>query len=330
MIGNTVNVLLQLLKNKPNNINSPDMDVIGKICKHPRYMDYACLNANNAISAYRDIKSLPNKTTCILVETTLEIKVNGPCFTELPHLMSAVDKNGRQLIVKTFRRDANSANIGMTVNQKIAAINNELEFHRNLMAVNNNIGFVETVGVSKVLLPSNEVLDCIIMPHYISTVLHSPSFFAETIVTQSRRICGALKYMHDNGMVHMDVKGDNIFVNSDGLWFLGDFGSCVKIGQPITSTTPSCYYKKLIGLPAEPKYDYYMLLVAILIELLEIKGDYNTLFYTGGVQHINNEKIHEQVRYHISNDGIVAEFMKELIELADMKPQNDESANLVK
>ena len=43
-----------------------------------------------------------------------------------------------------------------------------------------------------------------------------------------REICLALEFLHQNGMVHLDIKPDNIFVKND-QFKLGDFGLVTKI-----------------------------------------------------------------------------------------------------
>ena len=81
----------------------------------------------------------------------------------------------------------------------------------------------------------------------------------------------AVSFLHSKGIVHMDIKGDNIFINEKGDWLLGfiyyifiyllfidyyvilnwqlgDFGSSKLIGQPITSTTESFYPENLFGI----------------------------------------------------------------------------------
>ncbi len=37
--------------------------------------------------------------------------------------------------------------------------------------------------------------------------------------------------------MHLLLQGANIFVDHEGTWWLGDFGSAVRAGHPITSTT---------------------------------------------------------------------------------------------
>jgi hypothetical protein len=108
----------------------------------------------------------------------------------------------------------------------------------------------------------------------------------------------ALNAIHERGWVHMDVKKANIFgeivlrccslalcfgdmtsvvrltdffffalaVDFVGQWWIGDFGSCVRVGTAIVSTTVSCHPKgvQLLGTPSKWEYDWYMLAVAIL------------------------------------------------------------------
>lgn len=63
------------------------------------------------------------------------------------------------------------------------------------------------------------------------------------------------------------LQADNFFVNNDGDWWLGDFGSTIKTSEPILSTTqlfnPS---RSLLGTPAMPQYDWDMLAVALIKE----------------------------------------------------------------
>lgn len=44
----------------------------------------------------------------------------------------------------------------------------------------------------------------------------------------------AINVLHENGIVHRDIKGANIFLTSDGPLKLGDFGSAVKLKNQLT------------------------------------------------------------------------------------------------
>jgi serine/threonine protein kinase len=45
-----------------------------------------------------------------------------------------------------------------------------------------------------------------------------------TVMSYVKQVTAALQYMHDRGIVHRDVKPDNMFRNSDGRVVIGDFG----------------------------------------------------------------------------------------------------------
>ena len=71
----------------------------------------------------------------------------------------------------------------------------------------------------------------------------------------------------------MDVKVMNVFVDQYAVCHLGDCGSCKPIGVPVTSCSITFCYEDTRGLIANPKYDYFMFLVMILIECMENRRD---------------------------------------------------------
>ena len=85
----------------------------------------------------------------------------------------------------------------------------------------------------------------------------------------------------------MDVKGDNVFFDVNGVWFLGDFGSAREIDGPIRSTTECFYHTPILRQPARPKYDWFMLLVMLLIELGDNKDDWAKIFVEGDERHVS-------------------------------------------
>eukprot|EP01012_Entosiphon_sulcatum_P019829 TRINITY_DN24791_c2_g1_i1.p1 TRINITY_DN24791_c2_g1~~TRINITY_DN24791_c2_g1_i1.p1 ORF type:complete len:369 (+),score=43.29 TRINITY_DN24791_c2_g1_i1:575-1681(+) len=77
-----------------------------------------------------------------------------------------------------------------------------------------------------------------------------------------RNIAGLIHgvtYIHNAGLVHMDIKLPNIFVTDDGQWLLGDFGSCVCLHEKIAETTLRWYPIDLINNHAKVEFDWFML-----------------------------------------------------------------------
>ena len=73
------------------------------------------------------------------------------------------------------------------------------------------------------------------MRHYISSLWNVPQLSEKLLKAGFRRIRSALEALHDSGFVHMDIKPDNIFVDDNGIWDLGDFGSTRRIGENLWS-----------------------------------------------------------------------------------------------
>jgi hypothetical protein len=109
--------------------------------------------------------------------------------------------------------------------------------------------------------------------------------------------------------------GDNIFVDSTGEWFLGDFGSCRRRDDEIRTTTEVFFYESLRGKKAEPKIDFFMLLVVVVIEALPNKHDFVKELIMDG--HVNRRLLdlrilqinHENLAVLISDLRRLAEFL---------------------
>jgi hypothetical protein len=113
---------------------------------------------------------------------------------------------------------------------------------------------------------STRVFEGLLMHKYDGTLQEEGNRFQlspETLLKRTKAMILAVNHIHLQNLVHMDIKDNNIFAK-DGLWCLGDFGSCVIFKDPITSTSHPLA-KKLLHekTPSSWKYDWYMLCMVI-------------------------------------------------------------------
>lgn len=85
------------------------------------------------------------------------------------------------------------------------------------------------------------------LAHMLEKLRKGKKYLSEKLVVKLfRQICNALKYCHEKGIIHRDVKSSNIFIGNDNVLKLGDFGiSCrvrkddlhqTQIGSPIIAS----------------------------------------------------------------------------------------------
>ena len=120
------------------------------------------------------------------------------------------------------------------------------------------------------------VFRAVVMKRYVDDLAHShrvllPSLFFR----QARRIVDAVNMLHSIGYVHCDIRLDQIFIDEQGNWHLGDFGSCLALGTGFSKVrSSSCYHPKQMktsyfGEESKVEYnlDWHMLAVALALFL---------------------------------------------------------------
>lgn len=126
-------------------------------------------------------------------------------------------------------------------------------------------------------------------------VLSTQGKFTPSVVVRILdQIAGALTAAHRGGVVHRDLKPDNILLDEEGNAYLTDFGIAKPVGQENTSdqVSGSLAYmspEQLMGIPPTPLADLYSLGI-IIYELLAGEHPFGGIPPTQMIlKHVNEE-----------------------------------------
>lgn len=266
---------MQVFKNLllDGKISRPDEGVLEKISAfhHSELLAYID-SKDRALFFYQRMKELPSTSTKNIVREQTGVEVNGPISEDKPKLLSGVSAEGVPIVLKLLFPGTDDP-------RSLATRNQEIEIEKQT-CIDLKLGEETVVALvpSKVVeLHVDDLLfqrqtgrsgtfAALLMPRYLYSIARGPRT-QKLLAREGRRMVDALLYMHDKEYVHMDVKADNIFVDNTGCWFLGDFGSACKFGTLVHSTTSIFYPENVLRTIAVPKYDWFMLLVMLLIEI---------------------------------------------------------------
>jgi serine/threonine protein kinase len=306
-----------------NTSNASTISILQRLAKNDRNLEVGSVSTELALSTYYNVKDAAGTETKSCIGSEIGMKVNGSVFPEFPFILSAHDAADAAKLVKILRVPDGATSLSIR-QQDVKYEAESVKFvHHSIVPMERTTINIDSELARKVncRVGVNEVL---IMPWYTSTLNLHPSNCLDWIGIEGRRIFDALQYLHDypdGGFAHMDVKAMNIFVDHANHCFLGDFGSCKPIGNPITSCSIAFCWEDVRGQTAHPKYDYFMLLVMVLIECLEDRRTYNTTFYDVGAQFVSVSKVVAAAQSRIELEstpgslaGLLAEVMHKMKE----------------
>src|SRR5690606_20653645 len=115
-----------------------------------------------------------------------------------------------------------NASAGESDRQKemIAALNQEIEMMQHL----NHQNIVEYLGCERQELSFSIYLEYI-SGGSVGSCLRKHGKFEEPVIRSlTRQVLSGLEYLHRQGILHRDLKADNILLDQDGIAKISDFG----------------------------------------------------------------------------------------------------------
>lgn len=229
---------------------------------------------------YLAAKNLPGPTTKGHIRSALGISVNGPISMAYPNILSAVNSSGVPLVVKLLRYGQLPFSCPET--ERRQAIDAEIEACR-LIAHHNLDGLVHYKHQIVSITDSGGLgvgigdWKALIAPRFVESVDAVPQLDEAVLQSGYFRIKEALTQLHEQAqLVHMDVKACNVFIDSAGLWFLGDHGSCRRAMSPIfTASLELNPYKLTFNKTlAHASMDFVQLcvMIAMLLDITSVSN----------------------------------------------------------
>lgn len=303
--------LLDFIDNlKVVGMHDPDMEVLFKMATYyPLQMQSSLGSPQCCAALYEIVKTLPSSTTLNEIQHQLNISISKPISLEHPEILAAIDLAQRKAIMIKLIRLPTAGD-----HSKVKyAIQSKMQAYQ--MVANANIDGLIKCEVSRVEVKHEKGLyiaqsewGVIKMHHYVSSLAKFPQFSENLLKENFHHILKALNQLHLLGFVHMDVKPDNVFVDQNLNWHLGDFGSSCKIGDPVIGFTP-VMNPWMVPKTAIPSIDLVQLCVTVAIEVNKENWQKKLCRSDKCVQ---NSLIHQQLHKIVD-----LEFQKEVITLFD-------------
>ena len=290
-------------------------------------------SVDSAEALYRRIRELPTTLTMCVVQDQAGVRIMGPLRSDKPKILTGRRRDGTAIVVKLLNLDNDDVR---PVDLRLEEMENEAKCCEELAAVtvDTSIALVRHEVVT-LQVPEEFVLmsrrrdsfKALLMTRYVESLARGGVYALELVAREASRVTAALKFMHYHRYVHMDVKGDNVFVDNSGAWFLGDFGSACKIGEPIRTSTPTFYHCDMGG-RALAKYDWFMLLVLILVEL-DDKNKWSERLVVSDERRVSYDMVMFEADKAMSNETIPQELRSTIAEVKDLylsASMNDEDS----
>jgi hypothetical protein len=250
--------------------------VIDKICISFAARMILCVEHEDAIKLYDDVQRMPQTTILDILKEKNHIYLNGIFFS-----------NTKTVIINALEH-------GKPTMFKIPKTQFEAEHEYNvwkLLSGSPNVNQEHLVPLTMVSLDKAEMLKTsiagevelqpvrfgLMMPKYACVTINFKGVGAPTLVKWVTETLLAIEQFHIIGLIHGDVKPDNIFLDQDGVVKLGDYGAAVEFNADFKELSPA-YMPSDIP-KACKEVDHYCLAMSSL-ELCDVYTPTNNIFLT--------------------------------------------------
>ena len=210
-----------------------------------------------ASEIYHDAEMIPQTTTRVTLRENKGIILDGPLNTgvDAQSRIHLALKNGKPMAVKVS--DKKSIEVEMGIWRKIQ----DAPFDCNLVGPMEEIMVKEDIDGERFSAPRS----AIIMPLYVCSLSCFPfPLEGNFLLACGRSIENAIGYLHTQNIVHCDIKPSNIFLNHEGVCFLGDYDAASEIGSTFEKATLTHLPEDHLDFVATTKVDFSLLAVSLL------------------------------------------------------------------
>ncbi len=204
----------------------------------------ASIDPEVALHLYQKVKDLPGTETCAIMVNEDHISINGPWLPDHPNLVTAVDLDSGSLLAVKLLPPTSQQQKEAAQSEKRAVKLLKLD----TAPVDNALVPTQIHGVkvsfehAKSLHLGAGLYDALKMPWYTASLQLLPQLSHDLLCRGGRRLQQAVTAMHEVKLLHTDLKAANVFVDSSGAWFLGDFGVSNIFGDKIRYCTEVTFW----------------------------------------------------------------------------------------
>ncbi|KAJ3223597.1 hypothetical protein HDU78_011260 [Chytriomyces hyalinus] len=278
--------------------------------RYPNHMLAVAGSPDACLNLYTEVEQLPATFTWRIIQEKLNASINYPTPFQ-KSILTAVDlKTGKLCVIKLLSPPQLEASA--LPSRLLEPVSMEVEVSATVSKaqipglVISEVVHV-TVEHSDGLSVSARHWTALKMRRYHSSLMQDPQLSELLIHREFRRIYSALDSLHALSLVHMDVKSDNIFVDEDCVWNLGDFGSCRPSNSPIWTFTEVFNPYAIVDSKTSviPAMDIVLLCVMIAVEIEKETWNMRLCGKTGRVQHELIKKSLSEIQEATFRDDIM-------------------------